>query len=71
MTYIIIIIIILLIILIIDHLSSSGSPFTFSHSRVDYSQPSPLFGQHTMQILQELGYDSDEMASLKASGAVL
>jgi crotonobetainyl-CoA:carnitine CoA-transferase CaiB-like acyl-CoA transferase len=32
--------------------------------------PPPLAGQHTADILSEVGYSEDEIAAMKASGAI-
>jgi formyl-CoA transferase len=31
---------------------------------------SPLLGEHTDEVLAELGYDKDAIATLRASGAI-
>jgi crotonobetainyl-CoA:carnitine CoA-transferase CaiB-like acyl-CoA transferase len=32
--------------------------------------PPPLAGQHNADILKEIGYSDDEVAAMKASGAI-
>jgi formyl-CoA transferase len=47
-----------------------GCPIKFSDSAVEVTR-SPLLGEHTDEILSEvLDYDSDEIAAIRASGAV-
>ena len=47
-----------------------GCPIKLSDSPVEVTR-SPLLGEHTDEILSEvLGYSRDEVADIKASGAV-
>jgi crotonobetainyl-CoA:carnitine CoA-transferase CaiB-like acyl-CoA transferase len=32
--------------------------------------PIPALGQHTTDILRDLGYDNDQIAALKSAGAI-
>ena len=41
-----------------------GAPTKFSSTQVSYRQPAPLFGQHTEEILNELGYDITKISRL-------
>ncbi len=45
-------------------------PIVIDGQRPDRSEPAPAFGEHTDDVLAELGYDSEEVAVLRASGAV-
>ena len=47
----------------LKHVRSIANPIQFSGTPVSYRLPPPLLGEHTSQILQELGYASDEVAS--------
>ncbi len=47
-----------------------GSPFRFSETPCSYRLPPPGHGQHTDEILGELGYGPDAIASLRAARAV-
>ncbi len=46
-----------------------GSPIKFSDMKVEVTA-SPLLGQHTDEVLAELGYSSDKIATLHAAKAV-
>lgn len=45
-------------------------PAVFDGRRPDRAEPAPAYGEHTDEVLQELGYGADEIASLRESGAV-
>jgi crotonobetainyl-CoA:carnitine CoA-transferase CaiB-like acyl-CoA transferase len=47
-----------------------GSPVHVDDRPVGPSAPPPLLGQHTDELLAELGYDAAEIARLRAEGAV-
>ena len=48
-----------------------NSPGKFSKTPGRISSHSPLLGQHTEEVLLELGYKWDDLAKLKAEGAIL
>ncbi len=47
-----------------------GRPFIMNESPWELRRTAPLLGQHTAEVLGELGYSDDEIATLAASGAV-
>jgi len=47
---------------------SVGNPVKLSASPSDVKR-SPLLGEHTGEVLTELGYSSDEIAALAQAGA--
>jgi crotonobetainyl-CoA:carnitine CoA-transferase CaiB-like acyl-CoA transferase len=47
-----------------------GFPWTFSDTPATWRREAPEFGQHTEEILLELGYNWDDVASLKAEAVI-
>lgn len=47
-----------------------ASPMRFSKSPVSYRRPPPMLGQHTREVLAELGLDEATLADLARSGAI-
>jgi crotonobetainyl-CoA:carnitine CoA-transferase CaiB-like acyl-CoA transferase len=47
-----------------------GSPITLSATPVESPRTPPLLGQHTDNVLREAGYSDDEVAALRARGAI-
>lgn len=47
-----------------------GLPIKFSHGNGVTRRGAPQYGEHTAEVLQELGYSSDDIAALAASQAV-
>ncbi|MBU3589192.1 formyl-CoA transferase [Polynucleobacter sp. 80A-SIGWE] len=46
-----------------------GSPIKFSDLKIDVG-PSPVLGEHTDEVLKDLGYSADDIAKLHAAKAV-
>lgn len=44
---------------------SLGNPVNFSHTAVTYRTPPPLLGEHSAEILDQLGYSSGEIEDLR------
>lgn len=47
-----------------------GSPLKFSRTKVSYRRYPPLAGEHTLEVLQELGFSEDQYEQLKNEGIV-
>ena len=48
-----------------------GMPIKFSDARADMTRPAPLLGQHSREVLDQLGYSAAEIEALQRAGAVL
>jgi crotonobetainyl-CoA:carnitine CoA-transferase CaiB-like acyl-CoA transferase len=46
----------------LGHVRSIANPIKFSDTPISYRLPPPQLGEHTVQILQDLGYSSEEAA---------
>jgi crotonobetainyl-CoA:carnitine CoA-transferase CaiB-like acyl-CoA transferase len=53
-----------------DDLRLVASPMKFSKTPVQYRRPPPLLGEHTDEVLRELGLMDEDVASLRSSGVV-
>jgi crotonobetainyl-CoA:carnitine CoA-transferase CaiB-like acyl-CoA transferase len=47
-----------------------ANPIRFSEAPISYELPPPLLDQHGAEILRELGYDEQGIATLRAAGAI-
>ncbi len=54
----------------LGNLRMAGVPWRFSRSPASIRRPAPALGEHTDEVLAELGYDSERIAALRTSGAV-
>jgi crotonobetainyl-CoA:carnitine CoA-transferase CaiB-like acyl-CoA transferase len=50
---------------------SVRNPVLFDRDGPDIRRPAPLLGEHSAQILRELGYDDARIAKMAAGGAVM
>ena len=46
------------------------SPFRFVNAALEFERPPPLLGQHTREVLNELGLDDARLAQLSAEGVI-
>ncbi len=55
----------------VGHYRWDGFPWKFSETRAQIRRPAPLFGEHTIEICEEIaGLSQDEIEQLKQSGVV-
>jgi formyl-CoA transferase len=47
-----------------------GHPVKFSETRAESKRPAPLLGQHTREVLADLGYDDARIDELAREGAI-
>ena len=47
-----------------------GIPFRFSHNPATIRNPPPSLGEHTDEVLEELGRSIEEISELRDSGAI-
>ena len=54
----------------LGNLRMAGVPWRFSQTPGTIRRPAPRLGEHTGEVLAELGYGTEQIAGLEASGAV-
>ncbi|WP_313304658.1 CaiB/BaiF CoA transferase family protein [Stutzerimonas balearica] len=47
-----------------------GSPVKLSDTPVEYKRPAPMLGEHTDQVLGQLGLSAEQLAALKEKGII-
>jgi crotonobetainyl-CoA:carnitine CoA-transferase CaiB-like acyl-CoA transferase len=47
-----------------------GTPLKLSRTPLDASRPAPRLGEHTEEVLRELGYSADDVTALRAAGTL-
>ncbi len=50
--------------------TTTGFPWDFSATPAEYQRPAPGYGQHSEEVLGELGYTPEQIAALKAQGVL-
>jgi formyl-CoA transferase len=53
-----------------EPLTYPGAPYVFGRTPWQLRRRSPLLGEHTEEVLRELGYSSDDMATLRAEQVI-
>ena len=48
-----------------------GAPFRMTQTPFAIRRPAPMLGQHNAEVLGELGYDSNDLAVLSATGVII
>ena len=51
-------------------LTIARTGFRLSDGDPDVTSPPPLLGEHTDEVLRDAGYSADEIAQLRAKGAI-
>jgi crotonobetainyl-CoA:carnitine CoA-transferase CaiB-like acyl-CoA transferase len=54
----------------IPELRLAALPLSFDGERAQHRSPPPLVGEHSAEVLEELGYSGDEIASLATEGVI-
>jgi crotonobetainyl-CoA:carnitine CoA-transferase CaiB-like acyl-CoA transferase len=54
----------------IPELRLPALPLSFDRERATHASPPPLVGEHTAEILDEVGYSAEEIAALAADGVI-
>jgi crotonobetainyl-CoA:carnitine CoA-transferase CaiB-like acyl-CoA transferase len=52
------------------HIKNIGVPVKLSDTPGKIRTPAPLLGQHTKEVLAEIGYSSDEIAAFEEEGVL-
>jgi len=47
-----------------------GTPLKLSESPLEPGKPAPLLGQHTDEVLREIGFSTEEVVELRRVGAI-
>ena len=54
----------------VEGLEAVASPVQIDHERLEHDRPPPRLGEHSDEVLRELGLTDDEIAALAADGVV-
>jgi crotonobetainyl-CoA:carnitine CoA-transferase CaiB-like acyl-CoA transferase len=55
---------------VIGEVKTVNVPITLSETPGKVERHAPMVGEHTIEVLTELGFDQDRIAALRASGAI-
>jgi len=56
---------------VLGRVQNIGHPVQFQNQPRTASRPAPLLGEHTQEILHQLGYDAQQIAGLEQQGVVV
>lgn len=55
---------------VLGKIKTPGFPIRFSETPVELEKVAPQLGQHTDQVLGEIGYGPDEIAAMRQEGVI-
>ncbi len=55
---------------VLGAIRSIGNPMKFSETPISYRRPAPLLGEHTSEVLSELGYGKADIEEMKTDGII-
>mgnify|MGYP000123744478 CR=1 FL=1 len=55
----------------IGSIEQMGTPFIFNSKRITDVRSAPDFGEHSSEVLKELGYSNADIDKLRNAGAII